>query len=226
MKKKVLALVAALTVLTVGATSVFAASPSVGTVAAPVSTQTAATEVAATASAAEYAAATTASAGYEVKATSATTVQAAAVAAQNQLLTDLATVGTALGNSAVVSAATDSTKKVTASVLSVVDVNASTATKDASGKYVVTLNIASIAAGDTIAVLHYNGTAWETIVPTSVAAGSVTFATASLSPISVVKLEVASVTASPKTGSTLPVAAMVIVFALAGAAVCGKKYFA
>lgn len=226
MKKRILALVAALTVLTVGATSVFAASPAVGTVAAPVSTQQATTAVAATASAAEYAAATTASAGYKVEATSATTVQAAAVAAQNQLLTDLATVGTALGNSAVVSAATDATKKVTASVLSVVDVNASTATKDASGKYVVTLNVASIAAGDTIAVLHYNGSAWETIVPTSVAAGSVTFATASLSPISIVKLEVASVTASPKTGSQLPVAAMVIVFALAGAAVCGKKYFA
>ena len=113
-----------------------------------------------------------------------------------------------------------------ASILSVVNIDASTAAKDADGNYTVTANIAGIAAGDTIAVLHYTGSAWETIVPTSVAAGSVTFKTASFSPFAVVKLSVETVTASPKTGAAMPVAALFVVVGFAGAAVCGKKYFA
>lgn len=226
MKKKALALLTALTVLAMGTLSVSAASPTVGTTESPVSTQTAATTVAATATPAEYAAATTASAGYTVEAVSETTVRSAAVAVQNQLLNDIAAIGNRLGNSTLAAAATDSSRRITASVLSVVEVNPDTATKDANGNYVVTLNIAGIAAGDTIAILHYNGSAWETIVPTSVAAGSVTFATASLSPISVVKLEVSTVTASPRTGETMPAAVMIAVIGLVGAALCGKKYFA
>ncbi|MGN1167587.1 MAG: hypothetical protein ACI4S2_14300 [Lachnospiraceae bacterium] len=226
MKKKVLAVLTAITVMAMGSVSVMAASPTVGTTEAPVATQTTTTTVEAVATPAEYVAATTVSAGFKVEAVSTTTVQAAAVAVQNELLNDVASIGTKLGNSTLAAAATDSTKKVTASVLSVVEVDPTTAVKDTTGNYVVTLSIPTIAAGDAIAVLHYNGSAWETIVPTSVAAGSVTFATASLSPISIVKLEVASVATSPKTGSTMPMAAAVVVLGLAGAAVCGKRFFA
>lgn len=225
MKKKVLALVSALTVLAMGTLTVSAASPTVGTTESPVSTQTTTTSVAATATPAEYASATTVSEGYTVETVSQTTVDSAAVAVQNVLLNDIAASGTKLGNTALAAAAADSAKKVTASVLSVVEVDPTTAEKNDSGNYVVTLNIASIAAGDTIAVLHYNGTAWETIVPTKVEAGKVTFETASLSPISVVKLEVSDVTASPKTGETVPAASVVLLAALIGAAACGKKYF-
>jgi hypothetical protein len=226
MKKKVLAVLAAITVLTMGSVSVFAASPAVGTTEAAVSTQTATTSVEAVATPAEYAAATTASAGYSVEAVSDTTLKSAQVAVQNSLLNDVASIGTKLGDSTLAAAAKDSTKKVTASVLSAVEVDPTTATKDASGNYVVTLNISGIAAGDTIAILHYNGSAWETIAPSSVAAGSVTFATASLSPITVVKLQVSNVTTSPKTGAAMPMAAVVLTAGLLGAAVCGKKYFA
>lgn len=226
MKKKLLAIVTALTVMTMGTVTAFAASPTVGTTEAPVATQKAATSVAATATPAEYVAATTVSEGFTVSAVEDTTVKAAAVEVQNALLNDLATVGTKLGNSALAAAATDSNKKVSASILSVVNIDASTAAKDADGNYTVTANIAGIAAGDTIAVLHYTGSAWETIVPTSVAAGSVTFKTASFSPFAVVKLEVSTVTASPKTGAAMPVAALFVVVGFAGAAVCGKRYFA
>ncbi len=226
MKKKVLAVLTAITVMAMGSVSVMAASPTVETTEAPVATQKTTTTVEAVAAPAEYAATTTVSAGFTVEAVSTTTVQAAAVAVQNELLNDVASIGAKLGNSELASAATDSAKKVTASVLSVVEVDPTTAVKDTTGNYVVTLSVPTIAAGDAIAVLHYNGSAWETIVPTSVAAGSVTFATTSLSPISIVKLEVASVATSPKTGSTMPMAAAVVVLGLAGAAVCGKRFFA
>ena len=226
MKKKLLAVVTALTVMAMGTVTAFAASPTVGTTEAPVATQKASTTIAATATPAEYAAATKVSDGFTVAAVEETTVKAAAVQVQNALLNDLATIGTKLGNSDIAAAATDSNKKVSATILSVVNIDASTATKDADGNYTVTASIAGIAAGDTIAVLHYTGSAWETIVPTSVAAGSVTFKTASFSPFAVVKLEVSTVTASPKTGAAMPVAALFVVVGFAGAMVCGKRYFA
>ncbi|MDE7130667.1 MAG: hypothetical protein K2O65_02570, partial [Lachnospiraceae bacterium] len=72
---------------------------------------------------------------------------------------------------------------------------------------------------------HYTGNAWETIIP-SVANGSVTFASASLSPIAVVKLDVTSVSRSPKTGQTVPVAVVLLMISAIGTAVCGKRYFA
>ena len=85
---------------------------------------------------------------------------------------------------------------------------------------------AQIAADDACVILHYTGSAWEVIKPTSVAAGSVTFTTSSLSPFAVVKLEVEGAAQSPKTGASLPLAGAVLVISLAGAALCGKKYFA
>ena len=200
MKKKLLAVVTALTVMAMGTVTAFAASPTEGTTEAPGATQKASTTIAATATPAEYAQATAVSDGFTVTAVEKTTVDAAA--------------------------ATDSNKKVTASILSVVNIDASTAAKGADGKYQVTASISGIKSGDSIAILHYTGSAWETIVPDSVAAGSVTFKTSSFSPFAVVKLEVASVTASPKTGATMPMAVLVIMVGFAGTMVCGKKYFA
>ena len=226
MKKSVLAVLSAITVFAVGSMSIFAASPTVGTTEAPARGQKAATSVSETAAPADYASATTSSEGYEVEEVSQATVDSAAVAVQNQLLNQLSSIGRLLNNSALINAATDSSKKVTASILSVVEVNPTTATKDADGNYVVTLNVNGILTGDTIAVLHYTGSAWEVIAPTKVEAGAVTFRTESLSPISVVKLDVTGMTTSPKTGETMPVAMWIALIGLAGAAFCGKKYFA
>lgn len=226
MKRNVLAVLSAITVLAIGSMSVFAASPTVGTTEAPAKGQKAATSVAETAAPADYASATKASEGFEVGEVSQATVDSAAVAVQNQLLNQLSSIGNTLNDSALVNAAADPSQKVTASILSVVEVNPTSASKDANGNYVVTLNIGSIAAGDTIAVLHYTGSAWEVIVPTKVAAGAVTFSTPSLSPVSIVKLDVTGVKSSPQTGETMPAAVWIVLIGFAGAAFCGKKYFA
>ena len=226
MKKKVLAVLSAMMVLTMGTLTVSAASPTTSTAEAAASGQTATTSVKVLATAAEYAAATTADAGYDVAAVSDTIVSAATVAAQNNLLNDVAATGKLLNNSTLTQAAADPSKKVTAELLTVVEVNPASAEKDANGNYVVTLKHTDIKSGDMIAVLHYNGTSWDTIAPDSVASGKMTFATPSLSPISIVKLDVTDVKAAPKTGNAVPAAMFVVLIGIAGAAVCGKKYFA
>lgn len=228
MKKSIFTALVAAMVLTMSSITAFAASPTVaGTVESAVSTQTATTSVDAVATPEVYSATTTVSEGYTEKAVSTTTVQSAAVAAQNIVLNDLATLGKTVGSSALVSAATDSSKKVTATVRSVVDVSPTTATKNAAGKYVVTLTSQYLGNG-TIVALHYNGSGWEPILPSSVSGKSVTLELTSLSPIALVEVNVAStaVATSPKTGETYPAAMAVILFGLAGAVICGKKVFA
>ena len=225
MKKKALAVLTALAVMTMGAMTVFAAdSPSVETTQTPVSTQTATTSVAATDSPDKYASATSAD-DYTVAEVSETTVKAASVAVQNAILNDLATAGANLGNDTLKDSATNGSK-VTATILTVVDIEPDSATQDANGNYTVTIKNASIKAGDIIAVLHYNGSSWETIKPSNVADGSVTFTASSLSPICIVKMDVDKVTSSPKTGETVPAAVILVVFGLTGAVITGKKVFA
>ncbi|MDE6738976.1 MAG: hypothetical protein K2K07_07775 [Lachnospiraceae bacterium] len=225
MKKKFLAVLTALAVLTMGSMTVCAKSPTVGTTEAPVRTQKSSTAVAATATPSEYLNRTTVSAGYSISTVSAITVRATAVAVQNAILNDVASIASRIGNKALADAAGNSASRVTASILTVIEVKASGASKDANGNYVVTLSLPDIAAGDAVVVMHYTGNAWETIIP-SVANGSVTFASASLSPIAVVKLDVATVSQSPKTGQTMPVAVVLLMIGAVGTAVCGKRYFA
>ena len=238
MKRKVLALLSALTVMASASMSAFAASPTVPGTEAPAPGQVASTVVTEMKTAAEYTSVTSVSEGFTVTAVSQTIVQSVAVTVQNQLLNNLASVGASFMEAAsantqlstssysnIAAAAADPTKRVTASVVSVVEVNAQTASKAANGNYVVTLNVSSITRNDAIAVLHYTGSAWETIIPSSVENGSVTFETASLSPISIVKLEVESLATAPKTGETAATAAVVMIFCMAGAIFCGKKYF-
>lgn len=226
MKKRTLAVLSAVMVLAMGSMTVFAsASPTAATAEAPVSTQKTSTSVT-TAAPSEYASATAVSAGYEAAEVSQEVADSAAVAVQNTLLNDIASIGSTLNNRALTEAASDPSKKVTASILSVVEINPTSAEKDDDGNYVVKMKVKGIASGDAIAVLHYNGSEWEVIVPTKVGAGTVTFSTPSLSPISIVKLEVEDVTASPETGETMPAVMLIAMLGIAGAAFCGKKYFA
>lgn len=90
----------------------------------------------------------------------------------------------------------------------------------------VTLNVANVVQGDNVVILHYTGNSWETIVPRGVASGSVTFASATLSPFAVVKLDVVGVSQSPKTGSSIPMAGVTLIISVAVMTVCGKKYLA
>ena len=238
MKRKVLALLSAITVMASASMTAFAASPTVPGTEAPAPGQAASTVVTEMKTATEYTSVTTVSEGFTVTTVSQTIVQSVAVTVQNQLLNNLASVGASFmeaakantqlstsSYSSIAAAAADPTKRVTASVVSVVEVNAQNAVKAANGNYVVTMNVASITSNDAIAILHYTGSAWETIIPTNVANGSVTFEAASLSPISIVKLEVESLAAAPKTGETAAAATVVMIFGIAGAVFCGKKFF-
>ena len=166
MKKKVLALISAAALTLLNSMTVLADSPTVGQTQLPVPTQTALTTVNNTANPEHYAVITATSEGFKVSAVSQTTADAAVVAVQNTVLRDVAALGYFLGDANLVQAATTQGELVTASILSTVDVDPVTATKDpVSGMYNVVLTNAQIAAGDTIAILHYNETTkvWELI---------------------------------------------------------------
>ncbi len=105
--------------------------------------------------------------------------------------------------------------------------------------------ISGITAGKTYVLLHLTGGKWETIVPSSVANGKVTATFKSLSPIVASEVIIAEVSedsdddsddtnssgapaaanpaTSPKTAETLPVAGVMTLICLVGAAVCANK---
>ena len=224
MKKKVLAFMSAAMLMMLNTITVFAASPAVGTVQPPVSTQTAITAVADTATPAQYAILTATSEGFKVSAVSDSTAKAAAVAVQNTILRDVAALGYFLGDPGLVTAATTQGGVVAANILTTVDVDATTAVKDATGMYNIVMSNGQIAAGDTIAILHYNGSTWELIKPIAVGNGTVAFQVSSLSPISVVKISTNAPATSPKTGVTYSYMAIIVLAAMAGAVICFKKY--
>ena len=143
------------------------------------------------------------------------------------------------------SVAGDSDTKITAKILAVVDVEASTAVKDGD-YYVFTLKIDGVKTGDIILVYHLkdDGT-FEKVSATVTADGQVQVKSTSLSPFSVTKVTVEKTSnssdssssnsttstatttpTSPKTGEAAPFVLIIAVVSLAGAAVCGKKYFA
>lgn len=116
---------------------------------------------------------------------------------------------------------------------------------DAAGATNVTISITvpGVTADGKYAFLHFNGTAWELIAATN-NNGVLTGTFASLSPVAVVEIvdgaapttnnggnrSSASAPAaapapaeSPKTGETVPVAGVMALILIAGAAVCAKK---
>lgn len=227
MKKKVLALISAAALTLLNSMTVLADSPTVGQTQLPVPTQTALTTVNNTANPEHYAVITATSEGFKVSAVSQTTADAAVVAVQNTVLRDVAALGYFLGDANLVQAATTQGELVTASILSTVDVDPVTATKDpVSGMYNVVLTNAQIAAGDTIAILHYNETTkvWELIKPLAVGQGSVAFQSASLSPITIVKVNTTTAAQAPKTGAMPYGVVTMILIGLMGAVICYRNY--
>lgn len=87
-----------------------------------------------------------------------------------------------------------------------------------SGSTSITIEVPGITAGQKVAVLHQkaDGT-WESRPVTNVSNGSVTATFDSLSPVAVVSY------ASPKTGMSFPVAGVICIISLCGAALCMKK---
>lgn len=228
MKKKALSLVLILTFVMMYGITAFAASPTVQTVMAPAAGQTAVTAVNDTGTPAYYAQTTTVSQGFTVRPVSQQTAMAARVAVQNYLLNNLEALGTMLGDHAIVVAAKTPGAVVGAAILSTVEVSSVYALKDANGMYNVGLNNPLIAAGDELVILHYNGAYWEVIKPTLVVNGAVSFQTATLSPVTIVKVSSTSVAPpqAPKTGAGIPVMAIMLVVCACVTVISGRKYFA
>lgn len=139
----------------------------------------------------------------------------------------------------VIGAKTEAAAKVgtNAQVVSVVDV-----TVDGGGEATITLTNPAIKAGQTIKILHKkaDGT-WETITPSSVVDGAVTFTMTDYSPVAIV-VEADSAAAStataasaapaatstaaataPKTGDMSMMVSAMAVICLAGVVIFGKK---
>lgn len=139
------------------------------------------------------------------------------------VLNDLSSVATLLDSSELAKAAKDTSYKVAATVLAYVDIEIDTATKNSDGTYTVTLELPNVAANEEVLILHYDDDAekFETIKPTSVESGTVTFNVSSFSPFAFVKLDV-----STPGGDTAPIVLYVLlaVAALAVIAVVSRKY--
>ena len=86
----------------------------------------------------------------------------------------------------------------------------------------VTIAVPSVKKGDTIIVLHWNGT-WEqsSVSNVKVEDGKVTATFSSLSPVAIVK--VSEKVTSDKTGVGVSTLSLIAAAGLAGAVVCGKK---
>ena len=104
-----------------------------------------------------------------------------------------------------------------AQVLNVFDV--SLPAGDYSAGVDVTLNIPSVKAGQSISVLHWNGSVWENLKVTDIKDGSVTATFTSFSPVAVVLNATA-----PSTGYEMPVGLIaVILVCAAGAVFCFRR---
>lgn len=202
MKKKIAVLLTALMVLTMG-TTVFAAGSS-STTQEPVKTEA---QVAAEKEAESLASGVSAGAAGIVIDGVASTVNASVTAVAP------ATVDSAK-NAASVLVSSDAT------VLKVVDVKIPVSFKSVT----ITFAVSGVKAGMNVSALHQTSTgAWE-VLPATAGDGTITATFTSLSPVAfVVNGTAATGTVSPKTGSTLPIFAVVAVICVAGAAVCAKK---
>ena len=99
---------------------------------------------------------------------------------------------------------------------------------DPTGAVTVTFrNVPGVEAGKNYAVLHYaTNKGWE-VLPTSVNGTDISATFTSFSPVAIVEVNgnvAAAGVTSPKTGETMPVAALFAVACLGGAAFCAKKY--
>lgn len=92
----------------------------------------------------------------------------------------------------------------------------------------ITFSVAGITADSNVAVLHYNGSAWEKVSATA-GNGTITATFTSLSPVAIVADTAASSSegeagaVSPKTGETVPVALIGAIAVLAAVGAYGLK---
>lgn len=114
--------------------------------------------------------------------------------------------------------------------MSVVDVKEVTVPEGTTFPVTITFAVPGVTAGTKVAVLHYNGSAWETIEATA-GAGTISATFTSLSPVAFVvdKNTASSSTAakttstSPKTGESSMVVVVGMLAMIAAAGACGLK---
>jgi hypothetical protein len=203
MKRKFLAVVAALAIMTVGTTAFAAESPEAGktTVTKDATQEATVAEVAKpTATPEQMASATAASAsnGADITAVAVqeTTITETVKAAKN-VISNLSTLATVLNSSTLKSAAKDSSKQVSASITTVVNLQGSI-----SKGTTLTITNAGIKAGKTYAILHYENGNWVTIKATNVKDYSLQFVADSLSPFAVVEITVADKAVTPTSNTS------------------------
>ncbi len=139
-----------------------------------------------------------------VAAVSETTVATTAKEVEAQLK-DVEKLATTIDAPELKTAATDSTKKIVPEIKTVVNISVpDDVVISKENPISLTIAVEGIKAGDNILVLHYNGTAWETIKPEKVNDGSIVAKFTSLSPIAIAKLSVvdADTAVTPVTPST------------------------
>lgn len=232
MKKKLISVLAAVMVLTMGTTVFAATSPTTKSVSnvevnatqkvvvKPTETQAPATYVEGINSINSNTGAAA------VKAVTDNTMASVKAEIQSQM-NDVAKLADIIGSATLKQIAADSTKQVTPSVKFAADVTAPAGvTVSAANPITLDLPAPGVKAGAAVAVLHWNGTAWEVIKPDAVNDGMVKATFTSLSPVFVVEFSALTSegnAVSPKTGSSMPVLPVMAVICMAGVAVVATK---
>lgn len=232
MKKKLISVLAAVMVLTMGTTVFAATSPTTKSVSnvevnatqkvvvKPTETQAPATYVEGINSINSNTGAAA------VKAVTDNTMASVKAEIQSQM-NDVAKLADTIGSATLKQIAADNTKQVTPSVKFAADVTAPAGvTVSAANPITLDLPAPGVKAGAAVAVLHWNGTAWEVIKPDAVNDGMVKATFTSLSPVFVVEFSALTSdgkAVSPKTGSSMPVLPVMAVICMAGVAVVATK---
>ena len=232
MKKKLISVLAAVMVLTMGTTVFAATSPTTKSVSnvevnatqkvvvKPTETQAPATYVEGINSINSNTGAAA------VKAVTDNTMASVKAEIQSQM-NDVAKLADTIGSATLKQIAADNTKQVTPSVKFAAEVTAPAGvTVSAANPITLDIPAPGVKAGAAVAVLHWNGTAWEVIKPDAVNDGTVKATLTSLSPVFVVEFSALTSdgkAVSPKTGSSMPVLPVMAVICMAGVAVVATK---
>ena len=232
MKKKLISVLAAVMVLTMGTTVFAATSPTTNSVSNVEvnSTQKVVVKPTETQAPAAYVEGINSinsnTGAAPVKAVTDNTMASVKAEIQSQM-NDVAKLADTIGSATLKQIAADNTKQVTPSVKFAADVTAPAGvTVSAANPITLDIPAPGVKAGAAVAVLHWNGTAWEVIKPDAVNDGTVKATFTSLSPIFVVEFSALTSdgkAVSPKTGSSMPVLLVMAVICMAGVAVVATK---
>ena len=232
MKKKLISVLAAVMVLTMGTTVFAATSPTTNSVSNVEvnSTQKVVVKPTETQAPAAYVEGVNTinsnTGAAPVKAVTDNTMASVKAEIQSQM-NDVAKLADTIGSATLKQIAADNTKQVTPSVKFAADVTAPAGvTVSAANPITLDIPAPGVKAGAAVAVLHWNGTAWEVIKPDAVNDGTVKATLTSLSPVFVVEFSALTSdgkAVSPKTGSSMPVLPVMAVICMAGVAVVATK---